>query len=280
MSPRDGSHPDAVTMTPIARGRLGLLAFCLAVSVPTAAAADPVISLWYRGTPAGVPRPDDLALIRAHGFRAVTWPSSQVAGLSELSRLAEAYDLAVVVQPTVSAAPLRGRLDVPVGRGRASDLPAIVWRALSHGARIISFDSGARHGAGLGQPGSQTPDWVAPAAALSRQIGANGPLFDQLRPASGVRFESSRPLSMEVALLEGGRSWVIVATNTGGRARTVVQLPAQVPNALWVSLVDGETMGMLGEPSGPRWTVELDRGEAQVYVIDKSMGQVLPAPSP
>ena len=45
---------------------------------PQAPLAEPVVSIWYRGT-GGVPKPDDLAVIRAHGFTAITWPAGQAA---------------------------------------------------------------------------------------------------------------------------------------------------------------------------------------------------------
>jgi hypothetical protein len=254
------------------RARRAVLAFVAVVAaVPAVLSAEPVISVWYRGTPAGVPREDDLALIRAHGFTGVTWPSSQVTGLPELSRIADVHGLMVVLQPTASAAPLGGRVDVPVSRRRPSDLAAVVWRAIAQGAHIISFDPGQASGTGLGQPGRPAADWVAPAVALARQVTSNGVLFEQLRPGAAPRFLSSKPSGLEVALLEGPRCWVVIATNTGGgRARAVVQLQRAVPYAVWVSLIDGSTLGMLSEPSGPRWTIQLERGEAKAYVIDKT----------
>ena len=48
---------------------------------------------------------------------------------------------------------------------------------------------------------------------------------------------------VEVALLDGGRAWVLIATSTARtRVPFVAQLPADVPPALWVSLIDGGTM--------------------------------------
>ena len=37
-------------------------------------AAEPVVAVWYRGTPAGTPRLDDLAAIKVAGFNAIAWP--------------------------------------------------------------------------------------------------------------------------------------------------------------------------------------------------------------
>jgi len=243
----------------------------LAAIATPASGEEPVISVWYRGSPAGVPRQDDLATIRAFGFTGITWPGSSIAGLASLSQMAEVAGLTVVVQPSAVAMSLQGRVNLEVAKLRAQDIPAIGWRALSRGARIISFDPGQVEGTGLGQPGRAAPAWIAPAAALARQVAANGPLFDQLRPGPVPTFRSSQPSSLDVILLEGPRCWVAVATNTGrGRARAVVQLPSRIPYAVWVSLIDGSTLGMLSEHEGPRWTIQLERGEAKAYVIDKT----------
>jgi hypothetical protein len=43
-----------------------------------------------------------------------------------------------------------------------------------------------------------------------------------------------------------------------------------VAAALWVSLIDGGTMSMLRETTGPRWTAAIEPGAAMVFVIDKA----------
>jgi hypothetical protein len=254
------------------KAAIGIATLFLAIVATPAACEEPVISVWYRGNPPGVPRQDDLATIRAFGFTGITWPGSSVSGLARLSQMAEVAGLTVVVQPSAVAMSLQGRVNLEVSKLRAQDIPAIGWRALSRGARIVSFDPGQAEGTGLGQPGRPVPAWIAPAAALARHVAANGPLFEQLRPGPAPTFRSSRPSSLEVVLLEGPRCWVAVATNTGrGRARAVVQLSSSIPYADWVSLIDGSTLGMLSEKDGPRWTIQLERGEAKVYVIDKTV---------
>ena len=63
---------------------------------------------------------------------------------------------------------------------------------------------------------------------------------------------------------------MLIATNLDrAPQRVVTRLPAEVPSALWVSLMDGDAMSMLSLPGGPRWTVDLAAGEARAYVIDK-----------
>jgi hypothetical protein len=63
---------------------------------------------------------------------------------------------------------------------------------------------------------------------------------------------------------------VVIATNDGDtRGRAEVELPRGVPYAIWASLVDDSTLGMVDRPAGARWMLELDPGQARVYVIDK-----------
>jgi hypothetical protein len=63
------------------------------------ASIDPVVAVWYRGTPAGTPRQDDLAAIRAQGFTGVTWPANQTARVEDLRRMAGSVGLVVSLQP-------------------------------------------------------------------------------------------------------------------------------------------------------------------------------------
>ena len=245
------------------------------LAVP-ARAAEPVVSVWYRGSPAGVPKLDDLAAIRAIGFRAVTWPAGQSSGVTEVHRMANVIGLTLLVRTKApgprddSALPTTERLDVPVSGDGADALMARVWRAVAHGAREISFDPGQTDGTGLASANGQTPSWVAPAVALARQLSVNARLVDRLRPGPAVVIEPPVPPGLEVVLLDGDQSWVIVATNLSReRMKAVAQLPAGVPYALWVSWIDGSTIGMLSQPSGPRWTFEIDAGAALVYIIGK-----------
>ncbi len=221
----------------------------------------PVVSVWYRGTPPGVPKLDDLAAIRAAGFTGVTWPSGQTAGQADLKRMAASVDLAVVTGPD---------LTVPVSAAVPS-FNATVWRAIAHGTRVISFDPGQKAGTGFtGGTGERLP-WVRPAAAIAAQVSANPGFIASLRPGPAVTVEPA-PRGVEVLLLDAGRAWVLVATSTAPGPQTVVaRLPAAVPYALWVSLLDGGTMSMLRQSSGPRWTFTIAAGDALVYVIDKTL---------
>jgi hypothetical protein len=249
------------------RRAIALIVFVLAARPVWA--AEPVVSLWYRGTPAGTPRLDDLAAIRAVGFRGVTWPSANVAGFAELTRLANVVGLTVVVQP--AGVPLDGRLDVAVTKIRPAEIPAIVWRAVTRGVRTVSFDPGQKAGTGLNAVDGRDPAWLGPAVAVARELGGNAPLFGDLRPGLPLVFLSARPASLDVTLFEGPQCWVIVATNTGGTpAETVARLPVGVPYAIWVSLIDGSTIAMPDRPTGAEWAVRLAPGEAAAYVIDKS----------
>ena len=61
----------------------------LAVDARPARAADPVVAVWYRGTPAGTPRQEELAVIRALGFGGIAWPAAQTSTLAALKMMAE-----------------------------------------------------------------------------------------------------------------------------------------------------------------------------------------------
>ena len=206
----------------------------LVLAAAPALAAEPVVSVWYRGSPAGTPQADDLAAIKAAGFQAVTWPAAHASRLEELSALAGQAGLMVVLDPDVRAFELSQRLTVPVTRIGASHIAAVVWRAVSKGIRTISFDPGQSSGTGLASD-KGLADWVAPAAALARQLSANAVLFDALRPTvTPPRYVSPRPPAVELTLVESPRAWVAIATNTGGFATSVdAQLPVGVPYAIW-----------------------------------------------
>ena len=105
---RSSSKPSVTSVFPVSTvlrfaGVIAVLGACTLLS----ARSEAVVSVWYRGTPAGVPNQDDLAMLRALGFRAVTWPASQAAGVAELRRQAAIVSLAVEVRnplPAVTAA--------------------------------------------------------------------------------------------------------------------------------------------------------------------------------
>jgi hypothetical protein len=241
--------------------------------------AEPVVSVWYRGTPAGVPSADDLAAIRAHGFTGITWPASQTERLADVKRLAAEIGLTVSIQrapvhltPAIAA---KGpeRVDIVVSRLKPTEIPALVWRAVAHGARMIAFDPGAStNSGGSGLTGTRgTPQsWVAPAAALARNLTFNGRLFASVAPGRPVSIQPPAPPGVDVVLLEAPRVWVLVSTNTSAVAvTTVAELPPSVAPALWTSLLDGSNMSMLSRQIGPRWSFQLGPGEAAVWTIEK-----------
>jgi hypothetical protein len=183
-----------------------LIAALVAAQVAESSPAEPVVAVWYRGTPAGTPRQDDLAAIRAQGFTGVTWPAGQTSRLDELRRIAGSLGLAVTVQaapvPLTAASALRptDRVDVDVTRLAADEIPALVWRAVGHGARTIAFDSGAQAGAPLTDAGGRPLPWVGPASAIARQLTFNARLFLDARagpriaiqpPAAGRRHRAA-----------------------------------------------------------------------------------------
>lgn len=245
---------------------------------PQALLAEPVVSIWYRGT-AGVPKLDDLAVIRAQGFTAITWPASQAAHAADLHRLAGTLGLGVSIQtapvhlgPDTASRPA-DRVDVVVSRTTAAEIPALVWRAVAHGARTIAFDPGASStggGSGLTDASGRPLPWVAPAAAIARQLTFNARLFAEVRPGPAPTIQAPAPAGVEVVLLETPRVWVLLSTNTSAaRITAVAELPKSVAPALWTSLLDGSGMSMLSRPAGPRWTFQLAPGEAGVWTIEK-----------
>lgn len=258
----------------VLRGVIGVVSV-LALATP-AVAAEPVVSVWYRGQPSGTPRLDDLAAIRALGFHAVTWPTGRSEGLPELRRMAGIVGLAVLTEDrprplSIASAIAPGdQVDVVVAPDNEPVLSALVWRAVAHGARTISFDGGQESGAGLTKPDGTLVPWARPAIAIARQLSANARLTDVLRPGPAVAIDPPARAGFDLVLLDGERSWVIVATNTSREPqRGTAGLPAVVPYAIWVSWTDGRTLAMLGTPAGPRWTFTVAAGDAQVFIIDK-----------
>lgn len=255
----------------------GATVFFLLTVLHGAASAQVLASVWYRGLPSGVPRYVDLEAIRANGFNAVTWPLQHVNGAMELRRMASSLGLAVVVRsesvPLTFALAVQGeqKVDLLVTRTRPAEWTALAWRAVAHGARVVSFDAGLAEGTGLWDERG-TPDWVPIASSLGRQLTANSTLVASLRRGPPVTIETPDE-ALDLSLLENARSWVIIVTNastTMGRlVDTTAVFPPAVPAAEWLNLFDGSMMSMLYRPTGSRWRVRLGPGEARVFVIDK-----------
>jgi hypothetical protein len=246
--------------------------------VLSAARSEPVVSVWYRGTPAGVPNQDELAALRALGFTAVTWPASQAAGVAELRRQAAIVSLTVDVREpkpplTIESALEPGmQVDVRVQSLPARLLAATVWRAIAHGARSIAFDAGAPSGAGVDDVNGQTPAWIAPVRAVARQVSANVRLFDQLASGAPVKFQSISGArgALDAVLFQTQRDWVIIATNTSAeRAEGLTTLPRPVPYAPWGSILDGQVVAMRQDSAGTVWQLALEPGAARIYVTSK-----------
>jgi hypothetical protein len=238
----------------------------------------PAVYVWYRGEPPGVPRQDDLAVIRAHGFGGVIWPDAHADAMSVVARMAGVVDLAVMTRGapkpiTAASATAPGVVvDVTVDAAGAGVAAALAWRAVAHGARQIAYDAREPSGSGVLDARSRPRSWVADAAGLSRQFTFNRRLFESLRAAPRVAFEGEKPIPLDVVLLDAGRSWLLVATNASRQeVKAIVRLPAGVPPALWLELIDGTNISMLSQRDGPRWTVTMPAGAARVYLVDKEM---------
>ena len=237
---------------------------------------EPIVSVWYRGNPAGTPRQSDLGVIRALGFNGVTWPRSAAAGEAELRRLADLVGLAVEVidkpqlaGPTSALSP-GNRVDIVVGSSEGLQIPSLAWRAIAHGARTVAFDGGAAAGTGLDQKDGSLKPWARAAIAIARQLTGNSRLVRILKPGPGILLSPPHAPALDVVLLDGDRSWVLVATNVSQDTLTTsARLPAGAPYAMWISWADGATLAMIDEPAGPRWNLQIGPGAARVYLIDK-----------
>jgi len=242
----------------------------------TPAPGEPIVSVWYRGNPAGTPRQSDLGAIRALGFNGVTWPKSAAAQEAEVRRLADLVGLVVEVidkpklaGPTSALSP-GSRIDIVVGSSDGIQIPALAWRAIAHGARTVAFDSGATVGAGLDQQDGSLRPWARAAIAIARQLTGNSRLVRILKPGPGILLSPPNAPALDVVMLDGDRSWVVVATNVSlDTLTTSARLPAGAPYAVWVSWADGATLAMVDEPAGPRWNFQIGPGAARVYLIDK-----------
>ena len=148
----------------------------------------------------------------------------------------------------------------------------LVWRAIAHGARDVSIDPGIAGTHALAQP-ANSPAWALAAGEIARQLRINGKLFADAVP-SVDQPTTTAPSSgaVDIVLLDVGRVWVLVATNMAGtRTRLTAHLPTGVPYAIWLNLLNGDTLAMLNEPSGPRWSFELEGWGTRIYVIDKGL---------
>jgi hypothetical protein len=251
------------------------------VATVTVAQTRTVASVWYRGMPAGVPRQVDLDTIGAAGFSAVTWPLLHVTGAPELRRMADKAGLQVVIRTepvplTVeSALSENTHVDFLVPRTPVPLYPALMWRAVAHGARVVSFDAGLAEGTGLLNESGRTPSWVAPVSAVARQLVLNATMVDTLTKGPAVKIDPQTP-ALDVKLLDARRSWVLIATNVSASdappADTYVFLPRRVPPAEWLNLFDGSTISMLRRPTDVRWHVVLGPGDVRIYVINKTEG--------
>src|SRR5262245_18331395 len=96
------------------RACAALVMFVLSHAGTPASAAEPVVALWYRGTPAGTPRLDDLAAIKEAGFEPITWPSSDAGTVAYVSRFAQTVGLLLVIQPDRPDSPPAGRVTIDV----------------------------------------------------------------------------------------------------------------------------------------------------------------------
>ena len=237
-------------------------------------------SLWYRGTPAGVPRQEDLHAIRAAGFTAVTWPMAFVRRTPELGPMAERAGLEMVTRtestPITPEIALVGNtyVDLLLPRTATRLYPSLVWRSIAHGSRVVSFDAGVKEGSGLDQSG-QSPPWLPAASAVARQLAVNAVMVDTF--SQGPPAKVDPPVAhLDVMLIDAVRSWVLIATSTAAPgtlpADTFVFLPKGVPPAEWLNLFDGTTISMLRQTTGPRWHIVLGPGDVRVYAIGKIEG--------
>ncbi len=252
-----------------------------AASAPDPSSAPFVVSVWYRGGPAGVPRAKDLAAIRDLGFTAITWPVSAMKALADVTSLAKQAGLSVNVRGEYQTTGRRPsgdrptrieRIDLAVKTMPVAELVPFAWRAIARGARELAFDSGEPVGAGLVDAKGETLPWAYAAAELARQLRINGDVLLHATPVSAITPQPPVPPAFDAVLLDAGKSWVLIATNLSrDHAIATIRLPADVPYALWLDILSGASMAMLSEPAGPRWTVDLGGWATRVYVIDKTL---------
>ena len=231
--------------------------------------------------PAGEPRQVDLDAISGAGFSAVTWPTLYASRALDLRRMAERAGLEVVTRieavPVTPESALAGEayVDILIPKTAARLYPSLLWRAVAHGTRIVSFDPGVNEGTGLKDSAGKPSSWVAAVSGLAHQLSVNAVMVDTFKKGPAVKVDP--PVAgLDVVLIDAGRSWVVIATNTAGAstppADTHAFLPKGVPPAEWLNLFDGTTIAMLRQATGPRWHVVLGPGDVRVYAIGKIEG--------
>ena len=153
--------------------------------------------------------------------------------------------------------------------------PSLLWRAVAHGTRIVSFDPGVKEGTGLQDSAGKPSMWVPSVSALAHQLSVNAVMVDTFKQGPAVKVDPV-VAGLDVVLIDAGRSWVVIATNTADAgnppADTHAFLPKGVPPAEWLNLFDGTTIAMLRQATGPRWHVILGPGDVRVYAIGKIEG--------
>jgi hypothetical protein len=226
-----------------------------------------VVGIWYRGTPAGVPLQNELALVRALDFGAVVWPFQDPVRRLALDQMAGLVGLRVL-SPTDAGRDGGATRVIRVSGGDIATLPARAWLMIAGGARILLLDAGVESGAGLEDPAGRPAPWVRSAQALARQVEANAELIGRLAPGPRIDVDASHA---HVVLLDGDPAWVLVAANPSAAAQPVVaRVPRMVPFGPWVSLLDGTDMAMIVRSGHHEYRATLAAGEARVYVIDKT----------
>jgi hypothetical protein len=275
------SHRPSVEWRGLLAG-CALVAVACGVAVVRGAAVDAVVSVWYRGVPAGTPRPQDLQAIRALGLQSITWPDRQTAGLRDVRTMALAAGLDVIVraEPSRTAAsgaamsharqPERVDIAVPASPLRAKELSAIVWRAIAHGAREISLDPKLMGTSVRWAEDATLGEWGRAAGAVARDVSRSATLISALRADARIGFDSHVPPGTDIAFFNAGRSWAIIATNRSAVPATVqLHLPKEVAVAEWTNLLTATIVAMVAKSDGPHWTCTLEPWQAKVLVIDK-----------
>jgi hypothetical protein len=256
-------------------GVFGLAVLSIVQSAPV---SPPAATVVYRGEPMTVPRAEDLEVIRAEGFTSVSWPFTSLPNVAALTRLAHDAGLLVNLNADAPVVTPEARpqgedtVTLPVTTIPADMLPPLAWRAIGHGTRVVAFDPGLRGQSSIIDRQTARPGWLATASSLARQLQINRALFaGSVRGPSPV-IDPPRPASLDVGLLDGGRSWILIATNTArDRVRATAHLHGGVPYGLWLNLIDGSTMAMLSQTGGPQWALDLEGWGVRVYVIDKTL---------
>ncbi|HEX5069296.1 MAG TPA: hypothetical protein VFV78_03700 [Vicinamibacterales bacterium] len=255
------------------RATLGVALWIVAQAGAAPPPVQPLVSVWYRGTPAGTPVAGELAVIRALGFGGIVWPGpgtfvDTLAGAAGLK-----VTRAAAPQPATPQSALRppARVDLVVD-ANPTILTALAWRAVAHGARLLAFDGHVDRGSGLENPDRSLTPWAHVAIDVARQFSINERFIVALAPGPGVITTPDLSPALDVSMLDTGRSWVVIATNTSGDPVTAtVRLPDGTPYAIWLNLLDGSTLAMNGAAAGPRWDLKLDARSARVYMIEKIM---------